>query len=412
MISPPGHEEKKKGTESSESSETPKPAKGALETGAAEKKSTQEKFLSELKEQFTQIHELRAGLDEKTDKMITLASAVATLLIGLGTFLVANVLEPKTLLFLVDIIILSIGVILSAFAIFSFIVAYRVRGIRFPFPPEKYVDSELQINFAEVDKVSKKETTEFDKDTIDAYLVSLRSAQIALKTKGGSIKWGQILFLFSLVSVMVVLIATLGGIALGSPLKGESTNSPPISNAGIDQIVPENGTVMLDASASRDTDGNITSYLWEQISGPSVNLSSYNDVKPTFETPNLNNSADLTFNLMVRDDEEQTATDTVNIQISNSSETVPLNCTIATGSENTPQTELFFVQQQNNAERQRQAMECTCMLPTGSENTPQTELFFVQQQNNAERQRQAMDNTCIIETEFFEEKDELEESLL
>jgi hypothetical protein len=80
---PKGYGKRKKSTEPQKQTETPK--------------STQEKFLSEIKAQYTQRHELRKGLDEKTDKMITLSSAITTLLIGIGTFLVSNVLEATSI---------------------------------------------------------------------------------------------------------------------------------------------------------------------------------------------------------------------------------------------------------------------------------------------------------------------------
>ena len=48
-----------------------------------------------------------------------------------------------------------------------------------------------------------------------------------------------------------------------------SENQPPISNAGLGQTVSYSQVVTLDGSQSTDEDGQIVSFLWEQISGTS-----------------------------------------------------------------------------------------------------------------------------------------------
>lgn len=47
----------------------------------------------------------------------------------------------------------------------------------------------------------------------------------------------------------------------------------PIADAGDDQTVDAGSIVILDGSGSYHTDGEITEYYWEQVSGPSVVLS-------------------------------------------------------------------------------------------------------------------------------------------
>lgn len=74
--------------------------------------------------------------------------------------------------------------------------------------------------------------------------------------------------------------------------------SPPIANAGLNQIVNTNELVALDGSTSIDTDGFLPLfYSWEQIQGPSVVLSNDSVVNPTFISPN--EPCTLTFSLTV-----------------------------------------------------------------------------------------------------------------
>jgi hypothetical protein len=55
-------------------------------------------------------------------------------------------------------------------------------------------------------------------------------------------------------------------------------NKPPISNAGLDQVITlPTDSVSLDGSSSSDPDGTISSYLWTKISGPA----SFNIIKPS-----------------------------------------------------------------------------------------------------------------------------------
>ncbi|WP_336001820.1 PKD domain-containing protein [Halorientalis halophila] len=49
----------------------------------------------------------------------------------------------------------------------------------------------------------------------------------------------------------------LSGVAAGAG------NEPPLADAGLDQAVAANETVRLDATGSRDPDGNVTAYQWE-----------------------------------------------------------------------------------------------------------------------------------------------------
>jgi len=52
---------------------------------------------------------------------------------------------------------------------------------------------------------------------------------------------------------------------------GVSANEPPLAEAGLDQTVPTNSTVFLDATGSSDPDGSIAGYEW-RIEGPNGNV--------------------------------------------------------------------------------------------------------------------------------------------
>jgi uncharacterized cupredoxin-like copper-binding protein len=59
-------------------------------------------------------------------------------------------------------------------------------------------------------------------------------------------------------------------------------NSPPVANAGPDQVGAISGTMTLDGSASYDPDGDAITYQWTQMSGPAVTLATPTAAKTTF----------------------------------------------------------------------------------------------------------------------------------
>lgn len=91
-------------------------------------------------------------------------------------------------------------------------------------------------------------------------------------------------------------------------------NAAPVVDAGIDQTVDVDATVMLAGSAT-DEDGEDLTYLWSQIGGPTVTLSSVTDLDVTFVAPKTELDATLTFQLIANDGTIDSAPDTVDVVV-------------------------------------------------------------------------------------------------
>lgn len=95
-------------------------------------------------------------------------------------------------------------------------------------------------------------------------------------------------------------------------------NQPPTANAGPGQTQDENTVVTLDGSGSSDPDMNDLTYLWSQISGPTVTLSGASTANPTFTAPEVTrDEADIVVELSVDDMYGGTSTTNVTIHIHN-----------------------------------------------------------------------------------------------
>jgi hypothetical protein len=92
-------------------------------------------------------------------------------------------------------------------------------------------------------------------------------------------------------------------------------NNPPIANAGPDAAVNGGSTVALNGSASRDPDGDVLSFAWTQISGPTVTLQGAATATPTFTAPVVAFDSALTFSLLVTDSRGGADTDAVIINV-------------------------------------------------------------------------------------------------
>ena len=112
-----------------------------------------------------------------------------------------------------------------------------------------------------------------------------------------------------------VMIGSLAGCGGGS---STPPNAPPVANAGADFQSDERLAVTLNGSASRDSDGNITSYLWRQTSGRSVAINGAGQAVATFNAPEVQPAGEsLGFELTVTDDDGATHTDSVSVTIVN-----------------------------------------------------------------------------------------------
>jgi hypothetical protein len=114
-----------------------------------------------------------------------------------------------------------------------------------------------------------------------------------------------------------------------SPWPGSSATQPvapvcvaptfPTANAGPDQSVTSNSLVTLNGAGSTDPNGAALTYLWTQVSGPPVVLTT-NPASPTatFTAPSVQSgaAATLVFQLIVKNGAGQTsAADTVKITV-------------------------------------------------------------------------------------------------
>ena len=62
---------------------------------------------------------------------------------------------------------------------------------------------------------------------------------------------------------VVVVVAGVGAVPVAAGGLAASENEAPLADAGLDQEVPVNATIHLDATGSRDPDGSIEGYEWE-----------------------------------------------------------------------------------------------------------------------------------------------------
>ena len=90
-------------------------------------------------------------------------------------------------------------------------------------------------------------------------------------------------------------------------------NSPPIANAGPNQIVNEGNMVMLDGANSSDPDNDDLEFSWIQISGSPITLSDATSSTPNFVAPPVDGKEVFSFKLTVSDDTFDSAPDIVEI---------------------------------------------------------------------------------------------------
>jgi len=125
-------------------------------------------------------------------------------------------------------------------------------------------------------------------------------------------RWGN-RGLMAAMSVALVANALLVGGATGTV--AASDNETPLADAGLDQSVSVNTTVYLDATGSRDPDGEITQYEWE-IERPDGNYTT-----PDCETCGrtsfvVRESGTYNATVTITDDDGATSSDTLRVNVS------------------------------------------------------------------------------------------------
>lgn len=103
---------------------------------------------------------------------------------------------------------------------------------------------------------------------------------------------------------------------------GGDSNPPellaPSVEIGENQSVNEGESVALSPSViDVDTEDEDLSYVWEQVSGPSVSLSSTSTRNISFIAPEVDQTSTITLRLTVSDQDDHSTSDTVNVVISN-----------------------------------------------------------------------------------------------
>ena len=107
------------------------------------------------------------------------------------------------------------------------------------------------------------------------------------------------------------------GLATGTP-----TNRPPTASAGNDITVIGPASVILDGSASKDSDGVISTYAWQQISGPTVVLAGAATNQASFEVSDVTEITTMSFKLTVTDNLGATSSDSVVVMVKPKSDPV------------------------------------------------------------------------------------------
>jgi len=102
------------------------------------------------------------------------------------------------------------------------------------------------------------------------------------------------------------------------PQKGtavEEVNQPPKADAGDNQKVSANTEVTLDGSKSKDEDGKLVSYKWEQTDGPNVDLKNADQESASSIAPSSPEDSKLDFKLTVVDDKDASGSDDVTLEV-------------------------------------------------------------------------------------------------
>jgi|TARA_Y100000296_G_C5178804_1_gene261923 hypothetical protein len=110
------------------------------------------------------------------------------------------------------------------------------------------------------------------------------------------------------------LVATSLLLALAGCNDDEVPNVAPTASAGADFSVNELTSAVL-SGTGEDSDGSIETYSWVQTAGTEVTIENANSAQAQFLAPNVKPSETLTFELTVTDNDGETATDSVDVEV-------------------------------------------------------------------------------------------------
>jgi hypothetical protein len=101
-----------------------------------------------------------------------------------------------------------------------------------------------------------------------------------------------------------------------------AANIAPTAYAGTDQSVDEQTVFTLSGSGT-DSDGTVTTYRWTQTAGQTVILTDANNAWASFEAPAVSSALTLTFQLIVTDNDDASANDSINITVNPAANIAP-----------------------------------------------------------------------------------------
>ncbi len=94
-------------------------------------------------------------------------------------------------------------------------------------------------------------------------------------------------------------------------------NTPPLADAGPDQLARVNDTVTLDGSASSDVDGDVLTFAWTLVSQPPTSTATLSDPAVVLPRITLDQPGDYVVELIVNDGKDDSDLDTIIISTGN-----------------------------------------------------------------------------------------------
>jgi hypothetical protein len=184
--------------------------------------SKENEFLPELRHQFEQYMSLRTSLDSKTYNSITMSSAIVTLLIGIGTFLVTRMVHTQPI-FSIIAIPLVISVMLTMAGVVFFIRSYAIKQYRYPMGAKAFVqemkNEEIIYNQKNLDKFLKYSRQDFRIHAIREYIKCIYFNGINNQCKSSAIKIGHWLFLGGMGCIMFIVLSVVILVLTGTKIE-------------------------------------------------------------------------------------------------------------------------------------------------------------------------------------------------